>query len=93
MLSDQYVRKRNLRNQRHYLKQSFMYFERGKRGRGTYVYSKWDGYERVSWDTWKIKKESWWGIKMKNIKSFYIGQSNASGIICESKEEFFDGKD
>ena len=30
---------------------------------------------------------------MKNIKSFYIGQSNASGIICESKEEFFDGKD
>lgn len=25
---------------------------------------------------------------MKNIKSFYIGQSNASGIICESKEEF-----
>lgn len=26
---------------------------------------------------------------MKNIKSFYIGESNASGIICESKEEFF----
>lgn len=25
---------------------------------------------------------------MKNIKSFYIGQVNASGIICESKEEF-----
>lgn len=25
---------------------------------------------------------------MKNIKSFYIGQSNASSIICESKEEF-----
>jgi hypothetical protein len=25
---------------------------------------------------------------MKNIKSFYIGQENASGIICESKEEF-----
>ena len=25
---------------------------------------------------------------MKNIKSFYIGQANASGIICESKEEF-----
>ena len=25
---------------------------------------------------------------MKNIKSFYISQVNASGIICESKEEF-----
>ena len=25
---------------------------------------------------------------MKNIKSFYIGQENTSGIICESKEEF-----
>ena len=25
---------------------------------------------------------------MKNIKSFYIGQANASGIICESKAEF-----
>ena len=25
---------------------------------------------------------------MKNIKSFYIGQANASGIICENKEEF-----
>lgn len=25
---------------------------------------------------------------MKNIKSFYIGSDNASGIICESKEEF-----
>lgn len=25
---------------------------------------------------------------MKNIRSFYIGQANASGIICESKEEF-----
>lgn len=25
---------------------------------------------------------------MKNIKSFYIGQANASGIICESKQEF-----
>lgn len=25
---------------------------------------------------------------MKNIKSFYIGQVNASGIIYESKEEF-----
>lgn len=25
---------------------------------------------------------------MKNIKSFYIGQANDSGIICESKEEF-----
>lgn len=25
---------------------------------------------------------------MKNIKSFYIGQANASGIICERKEEF-----
>lgn len=25
---------------------------------------------------------------MKNIKSFYIGQANASGIICESKKEF-----
>lgn len=25
---------------------------------------------------------------MKNIKSFYIGEANGSGIICESKEEF-----
>lgn len=25
---------------------------------------------------------------MKNIRSFYICQANASGIICESKEEF-----
>ena len=25
---------------------------------------------------------------MKNIKSFFIGSTNASGIICESKEEF-----
>lgn len=25
---------------------------------------------------------------MKNIKSFYIGEENASGIVCESKEEF-----
>lgn len=25
---------------------------------------------------------------MKNIKSFYIGNMNSSGIICESKEEF-----
>lgn len=30
---------------------------------------------------------------MKNIKSFYIGQANASVIICENKGEFFDGKD
>ena len=25
---------------------------------------------------------------MKNIRSFFIGSANASGIICESKEEF-----
>lgn len=25
---------------------------------------------------------------MKNIKSFYIGHANTSGIICEIKEEF-----
>ena len=25
---------------------------------------------------------------MKNIKSFYIGEVNSSGIICVSKEEF-----
>lgn len=25
---------------------------------------------------------------MKNITSFYIGEENSSGIICESKEEF-----
>lgn len=25
---------------------------------------------------------------MKNIRSFYIGCENASGITCESKEEF-----
>ena len=25
---------------------------------------------------------------MKNIKSFFIAQENASGIVCESKEEF-----
>lgn len=25
---------------------------------------------------------------MKNITSFYIGEANSSGIICESKEEF-----
>ena len=25
---------------------------------------------------------------MKNIKSFYIGEANSSGIICEGKEEF-----
>ena len=26
--------------------------------------------------------------RLKNIKSFYIGEVNSSGIICESKEEF-----
>lgn len=25
---------------------------------------------------------------MKNIRSFFIGNTNASGVICESKEEF-----
>ena len=25
---------------------------------------------------------------MKNIKSFYIGEANSSGIICKGKEEF-----
>ena len=25
---------------------------------------------------------------MKNIRSFFIGGENSSGIICESKEEF-----